>query len=322
MPNKFAVIVVSVLVSASSAEGQVAACGGPGAAFGVTSYQCASCGVKQSAGIRTQYEFQAEPIVLEVSPTSALKAGDVIVAVNGDPIMTTAGSDQFTYPKAGPSSITVRRGNSRVQVNATAAACEAPPILPAGTNHPVFVVDGVVVPDLSRIARPDIESVEVLRGALAESMYRTPTGRDVVVVTTKRAAIRLGPLTPSGADMTPLIIVDGVPVPKEAPSEELIGNAKRFGFAIGCLPSCSRARARDGTEYYRFDRPPPVVALTPGGLAERAGMRVGDAVLKIDGKSILTEEGVLGFFRTDRKNAMHVTVVRGSQELGYLLDPR
>src|SRR5262252_6662351 len=105
--------------AAPVAAQQATSCAGPGAAFGVTSYQCASCGVKQGVGTKPQYVFQAEPIVLETAPTSVLKAGDVIEAVNGEPIMTQAGADRFTYPPAGQVTLTVRRANARVQLAAS-----------------------------------------------------------------------------------------------------------------------------------------------------------------------------------------------------------
>lgn len=72
----------------------------------------------------------------------------------------------------------------------------------------------------------------------------------------------------------------------------------------------------------KFDGDPPVVALVADGLAERAGIRVGDLVTQIDGKSILGEEGALRFFRTNRNDSMHVTVMRDGLQAGYLLQAR
>lgn len=322
MPNKRGIIAIGALVSATNVGAQIAACGGAGAAFGITSYQCASCGMKVGDGQRAQFVFQAEPIVLEVAKGSELKAGDVIVAVNGDPIMTAAGSDQFAYPKPGPANITVRRGTSTMRIAVVAASCQSPVAVPTN-NGPVFIMDGGLVPNLDKLQRSDIESIEVLKGPMAEAIYKTPPGRDVIVVKTKGGStIRLRPpdnAAPAGSD--PLYIVDGVVVPN-APAEELSGNGKRYGFAITCVPACSRARAKDGTELYRFDAFPPVVALVPGGLAERAGIRIGDIVTKIDGKSILTEDGVLGFFRANRPAPMYVTVLRSGQETAFLLEAR
>jgi len=60
----------------------------------------------------------------------------------------------------------------------------------------------------------------------------------------------------------------------------------------------------------------------PGGLAERAGIRVGDVVTRIDGKSILSEDGALEFFRANRQDTMRVTVSRGGQSVDHLLGSR
>ena len=335
MPNnRFVTVVVSMFASAATLGAQgAAACLGPGAAFGVTSYQCASCGVKQEPGGRTQYVFQAEPIVLEAAASSALRAGDVIVAVNGEPIMTRAGSDLFAYPKAGASTITVRRGNARQQVTAATIGCEAPApaTVPKG-KEPVIIMDGVVVSGslpwlqktLSDIPRSDIESVEVLKGPLAASTYNTPEGRDVIVVKTKRPpSTRQKPGSPASPDTGPLLVIDGVSIrPASEIDPNVAGNARRYGFAIGCVPSCSKARAADGTDYYRFDAYPPIAALVPGGLAERAGIRVGDLVAKIDGRSILSDDGAIEFFRANRTNSMRVTVLRDRSEKDYLLNAR
>jgi membrane-associated protease RseP (regulator of RpoE activity) len=328
MPNKRFVVVIGVLCgsAATLAAQEAATCSGPGAAFGVTSYQCASCGLKQGAGVRTTYVFQAEPIVLETAPSSVLKAGDVIVAVNGEPIMTQAGSDQFTYPAAGRSVVTVRRGNARLELTATTAACRAQPDVASNlrTTDPLIVVDGAVVPSFSQIPpREQIETVEVLRGPAAV-LYRADPDRAVIVIKTKRRYTSITPLmTPAPRDTSPLIIVDGVVQAnaREADVNQSAGG-RRFGFAISCVPSCTRAKASDGTEYYKFDAYPPIAALTPGGPAERAGIRVGDLVAQIDGQSILGEEGALRFFRANRKDSMHLMVMRDRAVLAYLLKSR
>ena len=86
-------------------------------------------------------------------------------------------------------------------------------------------------------------------------------------------------------------------------------------------PSCTSARAADGADYYKFDGYPPIVALTPGGAAERAGIQVGDLISQIDGKSILSEEGATRFFR-NKTETMNVTVIRNRQPIGYVLKAR
>jgi TonB-dependent SusC/RagA subfamily outer membrane receptor len=312
----FALLICATPVAAQ----QAASCPGPGAAFGVTSYQCASCGIKQSPGARPQYLFQAEPIVLETAPGSVLKAGDVIEAVNGEPIMTQTGADRFTYPQAGQATLTVRRGNERVQLTTSTAGCEGKPAQPADTSKPLIIVDGVAVTDMNQLKPAEIDNIEVLKGDAARTFYGERARNGVIVVTTKRAA----PPKPASPVKEPIYIIDGVVQPTRGPDAETnpTPSGRRFGFAVGCLPSCTRAKASDGTDYFKFDGYPPIVALTPGGAAERAGIRVGDVVSEVDGKSVLTEEGALRFMRGNKTEVLHLTMIRDRQPVGYLLKAR
>src|SRR5204862_1422048 len=131
-------------------------------------------------GVRTQYVFQAEPIVLETSSGSVLKPGDVVEAVNGDPIMTQAGADRFTYPTAGPALITVRRGNSRVQLAATTSGCSDRADRPDSANRPLVLVDGIVG-DLNQLDKGTIDRVEVLKGTAATALYGSGAAMGVIV---------------------------------------------------------------------------------------------------------------------------------------------
>lgn len=316
--NRPTIVSTALLVCAAHLAAQEpASCSGAGAAFKVSAYQCASCTVKQGRGVRTIYQFYAEPVVLEAEKGSALQPGDVIEAVNGKPITTRAGSDQFTYPQAGKSIITVRRANARVQLTATADTCEAGPVSgksPRSATEPLIVVDGVIGADLDRVNPGDIESVEVLKGALVAALYGDRAANGVVRITTKR------PVPASGE---PLIIVDGVPVGNASEKEvDLAGGGRRFGFGIGCLPSCTRARAADGTEYYKFDGFPPIVGITAGGPAASNGIRVGDLITDVDGKPILEEAGALRMLRASREDTIRLTVLRDGKRIEYVLRAR
>src|SRR4051812_17950328 len=112
MPNNrwFAAVFAVAMGGAPLAAQEGASCSSPGAVFGVTSYQCASCSFKQGGRTMTIYtSFQTEPIVLTTAKESALQPGDVIEAVNGEPITTAAGAEQFTSPRGGNANVTVRR---------------------------------------------------------------------------------------------------------------------------------------------------------------------------------------------------------------------
>lgn len=255
---------------------------GPGGAFGVTAYQCASCSYKREKGELADYSFHAEPIVLQSTEWSQLRAGDVIEAVNGQPITTRGGADQFTYPPPGESVVTVRRAGSRVEVK-TVARRECS--------------------DLSLLDRDRIERVQVLRGTAAAQMHGFEALGGVVVIETKKGS---GTVTESTA---------------VAPSAEFATEG-HYGFAVSCLPSCTRARASDGTEYWKFDGYPPIAGIRPGGPAAMAGIGVGDVVTEIDGISILSEAGALRFLRSGSRDSIHLTVLRDGKRVRYLLQTR
>jgi TonB-dependent SusC/RagA subfamily outer membrane receptor len=312
----------SLLIVATQVAAQEApACGAPGAAFGVTSYQCASCGIKQGIGTRPQYVFQAEPIVLETAPGSMLKAGDVIEAVNGEPIMTQTGADRFAYPQAGTVTLTVRRGTARVQLSTSTPGCGNKPAQREDASKPLITIDGVAVTDMNQIKPTDIDNIEVLKGDAARLLYGERARNGVIVITTKR---RTSPKPATRPPNEPIYVIDGVvqPTPGLAADTNLTPSGRRFGFAVGCLQSCTRSKATDGTDYYRFDAYPPIVALTPRGAAERAGIRVGDLVTEVDGKSVLTEDGALRFMRGTKTETLQLTVIRDRQSVGYQLSAR
>lgn len=315
-------VLVALLISATPiAAQQATSCAGPGAAFGVTSYQCASCGIKQGMGARPQYVFQAEPIVLETAPGSVLKAGDVIEAVNGEPIMTQTGADRFTYPQAGQVTLTVRRGSARVQLTTSTAGCEINPAQAQDASKPLIIVDGVAVAAIDQLKPAEIDNIEVLKGEAARTLYGERAQNGVIVIATKHATSSKPASAPSNE---PIYVIDGVVLPTRAADADtnLTPSGRRFGFAVGCLQSCTRTKASDGTDYYRFEGYPPIVALTPGGAAERAGIRVGDVVTEVDGKSVLTEDGALRFMRGTRTETLQLTVIRDRQSVGYLLKAR
>jgi C-terminal processing protease CtpA/Prc len=235
-------ILATLLFPPGTASAQERSCqAGPGAAFGVTAYHCASCGIETGSPDRITVFFHTEPIVLETARESALRPGDIVEAVDGHPILTARGAQAFAYPPPGEFRVTVRRDGERRHLAArVTAACE-----PASAD--------------ARSGRPRAGS-------------------------TSRA---------EPADTGP----------------------GRFGFALACKPSCTRTRASDGTVYYRFDGHPPVAEVRPNGPADRAGLRVGDIVREIDGRSILEEAGVLPFLWSSREvSRVRLTIQRGGVE--------
>jgi hypothetical protein len=94
----------------------------------------------------------------------------------------------------------------------------------------------------------------------------------------------------------------------------------RFGFAVSCTPSCTRATAQDGTVYWKYDGFPSVAEVRGASPAAQAGLAVGDVVTAIDGESLLTEAGALKFFRNAQvATALTVSVKRNGQDLVFQL---
>jgi len=286
----------------------------PGAAYGIVAYQCANCGYKQNA--RPIYSFFAEPVVLEANGKTGISAGDVVEAVNGKPITTSAGAEAFVYPATGSNSITIRRGRDRQIVRVSvSAAC--------GSR------DRVQLPPVS-----EIESIEVLVGAAPAATLRYgPDGaKGVLVITTKNGqsiqgdTVRLRVRDEQGLvllqprESDPLIVIDGVVIGRGR--LERTSPVGRFGFAFTCEPRCTASTGRDGPliyTYYRYGDFPPITAIAPRSAAERAGLLVGDVVVKVEGHSVLDDEGAKGLARLDRVDVLHLTVRRDGKETDYTL---
>ena len=64
---------------------------------------------------------------------------------------------------------------------------------------------------------------------------------------------------------------------------------RRLGLGLSCY--CSMRSDVRGVESWTFHEPPEVLALQDGGPAERAGVRVGDLIERVDGVALTTPEG-------------------------------
>ena len=96
----------------------------------------------------------------------------------------------------------------------------------------------------------------------------------------------------------------------------------KYGFAVACQPSCTAVTGKDGPlffTYYKYGGFPPIVAVRPGSPAERAGVKVGDRVTKIDGRSILEEDGALRLASVDQRETLRLTVQRDGKDVEYVL---
>ena len=215
------------------------ACAGPGAAFGVVSYQCGDCTMQQKSGDPTGavWQFRAEPLVLKTAGGSVLESGDIVEAVNGKPITTQAGTQLFTHTAPGEFELTVRRRGRQLTLHARAAACASPG-------------------DRSAAG----QSASDVGGTAATA---APHGR--------------------------------------------------FGFAIACT-DCSRQVRDDGSVLWTFPSNPVIGDIDPDGPAARAGLRGGDVVIAVNGRSVLEEAGARALGEADRAATIRVTVERQNHQ--------
>ncbi len=56
-------------------------------------------------------------------------------------------------------------------------------------NSPIYVVDGVILNDISFLNAADIQSMEVLKDASATAIYGSRGANGVIIVTTKQGKI-------------------------------------------------------------------------------------------------------------------------------------
>lgn len=244
--------------------------------FGITGYRCPACESKRAPGHPIETSFLAEPVVESVTSATPVKPGDIIEAVNGQPITSSAGSKQFSDPTGGVTTLTVRRGRERVVLNLT--------LPPACRDTTIYVYVPFSIP-----RRFPSESTIRIRG------------------TSKLA---------NG----PLYVIDGVPVSSidgvrhEAPSPP----AGRYGFALSCTPDCGQLTIPDGTTYYSYRVAPKVTAIRDDSPAAAIGLKVGDVIVKVDGHSILEDDGALALARSDKKESLRLTVLRDGKEISLL----
>ena len=278
-----------------------------GRIFGITEFRCTSCGMASPRdSTRVVYSFGSEPFVVETdNPTNRIKPGDQVVAVNGNPITTRVGADQFAYPPVGTATITVRRNNVNINIEQLVSTARYCPV--AFTTRMSF--DSLGAP------RVGVGPIQVGRGARsgggggrggvrqgAGAVARADSGTgaqlDSVVARMRAAG--------GGGRMAVLRSATPDPIRQVQIST--------FGFSLTCQAACELARSRDGTtQYPRFDAYPVLSNVSSTSVAGRAGLRDGDRLITVNGISPMVEEGALILHRAARETTLELEVERGDK---------
>ncbi len=352
---------------------------GAGVAFGVTSYQCSNCSIayKRDGGEQTTYSFGAELVVLKVAEGSQLRVGDVIVAVNGNPITTRAGADQFVYPAAGSKTlITVRRDGVNVDVGPIApleTRCESTyydftvtkpasgkvtfdtvamnSVVPAGAGRRgrdwVGTGSGAgrgrgvgSVTFQPPVAASTSDSSGMRRNIACTTVSTPRPPADAWIDSARFPAAFLKCLQDSSKRTRLTISSRSIPLVRSATTNTYASSGgttaaastpasaeatsdlvplTNFGLTLACATPCTRARASDGTQYWKFDGYPALSIGAKDGLAAKAGLRDGDVLIAVNGFSPLTEEGALLLARYSRELTLTLEISRAGKRDKFTL---
>jgi hypothetical protein len=307
----------SVLLAAAlpiAVHAQVVAPCGPGRAFGILAWEAPSFTTRYyDDSTHAVFSFGGEVVVGQAAPNGRVRAGDVVVALNRNPITTRAGADLFAYP-SGEVILTVRRGGTNIDIEHTFAQRACSEILPYRISGNLSVARTGYDSTVAAIVRKAGGGVSAGGRGGRGGGGGTGGGRGGVVQDSARlsgavaalqdARLRIGAATTTDAGATAASV-----------------SLRNFGFGLLCDPACTRATARDGSTYWRFAAYPAVANLSvPGdGVAGRAGIRQGDVLISVNGHSPMTEEGALALSHAGRELTLTVEMSRGGRRTTYTL---
>lgn len=301
--------IVALMAAALPAIAQQTRCStGPGSVFGVAAYNCANCGYKFETGHRPIYTFFSEPVVTEVDNSTGVASGDVVEAVDDVPITTQAGADLFTNPGRGEHTLRVRRGRDHqlIKISLASTCYSISTSTNSGNTTTNTTTNWVTRLAGARSARGDTIhfGTGVGTGSSASSSSGGTSSR-----TSSGGGRGVGVPVIGGE---PLYIIDGVVQP---PAKATAGQIGKFGFAVECHPSCSFKRTANGKFYYKYDGYPAISAIRDSSAASRAGLKVGDLVVKVNGHSILDD--MYDDFSND--DSLRLTVRRDGKDFEVLM---
>lgn len=121
-----------------------------------------------------------------VDPVEGSRSPITVSQVTSEQLPVTAGSaDPMTQLQGRVAGLTMSRSGG--QPGQAAQVRLRTPTSALGTNRPLYVVDGVILgTDAVDIESSDIESIEVIKGAAAASLYGSRAASGVISITTNR----------------------------------------------------------------------------------------------------------------------------------------
>jgi TonB-linked SusC/RagA family outer membrane protein len=148
-------------------------------------------------GNRTEINIQLQATASITEEVQVIGYGTVKKSDRTGAVSSLRGADITKIPSLSPEQA-MQGKIAGVQVNSASGAPGSTPVVRirgVGTlnnSAPIYVVDGVILDDISFLSSADIESMEVLKDASATAIYGSRGANGVVIVTTKRAGSGVG----------------------------------------------------------------------------------------------------------------------------------
>ena len=160
-------------------------------------------------GMKSQSIAVGNRNVIDVTLAEEVTALDQIVVIGygtvkksdlTGAVSTVKGDDIANYTSSSPQQ-GLQGKVSGVQITSTSGAPGAVPVVRVrgvGTfnnSSPIYVVDGVILDDISFLNSADVENVQVLKDASATAIYGSRGANGVILITTKKGKIGSGKAT-------------------------------------------------------------------------------------------------------------------------------
>lgn len=145
---------------------------------------------EEFVGSRTTIDVTLQPDTETLQEVVVIGYGTVNKSDLTGSVSSVRGSDLVKIPSNNPTQALMGKVPG-VQVTNTSGAPGAAPVVRirgVGTfnnSNPIYVVDGVILDDISFLNSGDIQSMEVLKDASATSIYGSRGANGVIVITTK-----------------------------------------------------------------------------------------------------------------------------------------